>query len=98
MHAVPGRHGKGDQADGSEGLEQGVAVRAFGCDARRLNLRTWPGSAQSVAERHQIFSGRGRSGHWSEHIIGGARRGNCDMSESITFTIDGKTVQAAADE
>src|ERR1700679_3006371 len=98
MHAVPGRHGKSRQADGAEGLEQGSAVRAFDRDARRLDLRAGPGRTQSVAECHQIFSARGRPGDRSGRTAAEACRGDRDMSDAITFTIDGKTVHATAGE
>ena len=41
-------------------------VRSFRLgDARCLDLRAGPGRAQSVAERYQVFSGRGRPGNRS---------------------------------
>src|ERR1700733_8578535 len=98
MHTVPGRYGKGSPADGAEGLEQGSAVRTFDRNARRLDLRAGAGRAQPVVERHQIFSGRGRLGHRSRRTTTEACRGDRDMSDAITFTIDDKMVHATADE
>src|SRR5262249_8009846 len=58
VHALPGRHREGRQADGNGAVGSGAADRAFGPDARCLDLWAGAGGAQSAPLRAEVFSGR----------------------------------------
>ena len=83
MHAVPGRHREGRQADGNRTMERGVVERAVGRHARRLDLRPRPGGAESAAVRVQVFprgigeavEGMGMSALPQVPLAGGRRQG-----------------------
>src|SRR5919204_5737318 len=57
MHPLPSGNREGGQADGNRSLGQGPVDGTFGRYARRFDLRSRSGCAQSAAERVQVFSG-----------------------------------------
>ena len=58
VHALPGRHRKGGQADGAGPLGPCATDGTLGRHARRLDLRPRPGGAQSASLRAKVFSRR----------------------------------------
>src|SRR5579872_619458 len=58
VHALSCRNRKGGFVDAAAGLEQGPARAIEPGDARRIDLRAWAGSFESVDISHQIFSRR----------------------------------------
>ncbi len=55
VHALPGRHRKGGQADGAGPVGRQPADGTFHRHARRFDLRPRPGGAESAALRAKIF-------------------------------------------
>ena len=58
VHALPGRHREGGQADGAGPLGREPADGTLGRHARRFHLRPRPGGAKSVIMCAKIFSRR----------------------------------------
>ena len=48
VHALPRRHPEGGAADGTRRMEPRIAGRIEPGDARRVDLRTWPGGLESA--------------------------------------------------
>src|SRR5262249_6168488 len=97
VHAVPGRHRKGGDADGVGAVERSAADRAFCSDARRFDLRPRPGGAQSAAERAQILP-RGAQDAPRKLVGNTAGDAMSETSGPIKFTLDGREVEAPAGE
>ena len=57
VHAVPRRHREGRQDDGNRPLGCGAVDRGVDPDARRVDLRPWPGRAEPAAMRFEVFPG-----------------------------------------
>src|SRR5258706_11357985 len=94
MHAVPRRHREGAEIDGAGRMGRTAPRRAVGGNGRRVDLRTWPGSAESDPVRDEVFPARDRDRKLAMNMMSEP----VAVRTTVEFTLDGKVVSGYTDE